>query len=243
MRRFLHSIASALIVTAMVCPVAAAQQELPLARVAAQSGFSYSWIGAERAVEISKPGMLIVLRPGQSLFEVNDRIETTAVAPRYANNDLYISQSLANRLAQLARQPEAQARNLMIQRAAAARAEATELSAVTGAIKLEVHPLPGSEALIVSGQAPAGVPVTITLFATYSTDLPTVVVSRNDAHPDASGRFSTIVPIAPDYFRGSLMDVLATSLPGVTVATARYVVGPPNDKVLVPATAMSGDVW
>ena len=243
MRTFLHSIASTLVVAALVSPAAAAQRDVPLQRVAAQSGFAYSWLGAERAVEISRPGMVIVIRPGESIFEVNDRIETTSVAPRYSNNDLYVSQSLANRIAQLARQPELQAQAMSDQREAAARAAASQVSNITGAIRVEVHALPGSEALVVTGSAPASAPVTLTLFATYSTDLPTVVVSRNDAHPDANGRFTTIVPIAPAYFRGCLLDVLATSFPGVTAATAQVVVGPPNDKVVVPATMMSGDVW
>ncbi len=241
MRGLLHSIAASLMAIAVLCPAVAATSDLPLSRVAAQSGYALSWLGAERSVEISKPGMLIVIRPGQSLFEVNDRIETTAVAPRYANNDLYISQSLANRIAQLARHPE-QYGAAMNQSVDPPGDVVAQASAVSGAIQLEVHQLPGSEALLVTGHAPPSAPVTITLYATFSTDLPTVVVSRHDAHPDASGRFNTIVPIAPAYFRGSLLDVLASSLPGVKAATAQYVVGAPNGNVNVPATTFSNSV-
>ena len=240
MRGILHSIAASLVAVAMIGPAVAATSDVSLSRVAAQSGYALTWLGAERSVEISKPGMLIVIRPGQSLFEVNDRIETTAVAPRYADNDLYISKSFANRIAQLARQPELP--RGAFQSADLGRTVVAQSSAVKGAIQMEVHPLPGSEAIIVSGHAPPNAPVTITLYATFSTDLPTVVLTRNDAHPDASGRFSTIVPIAPDYFRGSHIDVLASSLPGVTAATAQYVVGPPNANAVVPATTMSSSV-
>lgn len=243
MRTFLHSIGLALSVAVMALPAVAAQRDVPLSRVAAQSGFTYSWLGAERAVEISKPGMVIVLRPGENLVEVNDRIETTPVAPRYSSNDIYVSETLANRIAQLAQEPENRARKAMEQNVAAAQQAASQTPNIKGAIQFQVHPLTGSEAVVVTGQAPAGAPVTLTLFATYATDVPTVVVSRNDAHPDASGRFSTIVPIAPAYFRGSLLDVLATSLPGVSAATAQIVVGPPNDKIVVPATAMSSEIW
>lgn len=241
MRGLLHSIVASLMAIAVLCPAVAATSDLPLSRVAAQSGYALSWLGAERSVEISKPGMLIVIRPGQSLFEVNDRIETTAVAPRYANNDLYISQSFANRIAQLARQADRNSA-AMNQSADPGGDVVAQASAISGAIQLEVHQLPGSEALIVTGQAPPSAPVTISLFATFATDLPTVVVSRHDAHPDASGRFSTIVPIAPDYFRGSIVDVLASSLPGVKAATAQYVVGAPNGNVVIPATTMSNSV-
>ena len=242
MRGILHSIAASLIAVSMLGPAVAATSDVPLSRVAAQSGYAMTWLGAERSVEISKPGMLIVIRPGQSLFEVNDRIETTAVAPRYGNNDLYISKSLANRIAQLARQPEIQSGQVNHDSDPDPSVVA-QSSAVTGAIQLEVHPLPGSEAIIVAGHAPPNAPVTITLYATFSTDLPTVVLSRHDAHPDASGRFSTIVPIAPDYFRGSHIDVLASSLPGVTAATAQYVVGSPNAGAVIPVTTFSNSVW
>ena len=241
MRGLLHSIAAPLMAIAVLCPAVAATSDLPLSRVAAQSGYAWSWLGAERSVEISKPGMLIVIRPGQSLFEVNDRIETTAVAPRYAHNDLYITQSFANRIAQLARQAD-QNSVAMNQSADPVRNVVAQASAISGAIQMEVHQLPGSEALLVTGNAPPNAPVTITLYATFATDLPTVVVSRHDAHPDASGRFSTIVPIAPAYFRGVFLDVLASSLPGVKAATAQYVVGSPNGNVNIPATTFSNSV-
>jgi len=114
---------------------------------------------------------------------------------------------------------------------------------VSGAISLEVHPLEGSEAVVVTGFAPVAAPVTITLLATLSSDIPTVVVSRHDAHPDASGRFQTIIPIAPNFLRGSIMDVLATSFSGVTPATAQFIVGPPNGKTSVSAEYMPGGIW
>jgi hypothetical protein len=219
-------------------PASAAQHDLALTQVAAQAGFSYAWLGTERAVEISKPGMVIVLRPGDSLFDVNDRVESTAVPPRYANNDLYVSASLAKRIGQLGRQSQYQA-------AAQRTVTVAQLppTQVSGAISLEVHPLEGTEAVVVQGTAPPYAPLTITLMATLSSDIPTVVVSRNDVHTDSNGRFAKIIPIAPDFLRGSIMDVLATSLSGVTPATAQFIVGPPNGKTTVPADNFPGGIW
>jgi hypothetical protein len=218
-------------------PVSAAQHDLALTQVAAQSGFSYAWLGTERAVEISKPGMVIVIRPGDNLFDVNDRVESTAVPPRYANNDLYISASLAKRIGQLGRQSQ----YLAAQRTVTVAQLPPQQ--VSGAISLEVHPLEGTEAVVVQGTAPPSAPVTITLMATLSSDLPTVVVSRNDVHTDANGRFAKIISIAPDFLRGSIMDVLATSLSGVTPATAQLIVGPPNGKTTVEADHFPGGIW
>ncbi len=242
MRVLRYLIVATLMIGAMLASVSAAQHELPLSRVAAQSGFSYSWLGAERAVEISKPGMVIVIRPGQNLFEVNDRVESTAMAPRYANDDLYISASLAKRIGELARQSQIQ--EALVQGAAMGQqAQARQAPQVRGALSFEVHPLEGSEAVVVTGYAPPVAPVTITLLATLSSDIPTVVVSRHDAHPDASGRFQTIISIAPNFLRGSIMDVIATSLSGVTPATAQFIVGSPNGKTSVPAEYMPGGIW
>jgi hypothetical protein len=98
---------------------------------------------------------------------------------------------------------------------------------------VDVRHAQGSEALNVSGHAPAGSPVTITLLATISPDLPTVVVSRHDVQPDASGQFQAVISSAPDYLRGSLLQVVATSA-GASPASATVTVGPPNPGVTVP---------
>jgi hypothetical protein len=98
---------------------------------------------------------------------------------------------------------------------------------------VDVHQTAGSEALTVSGHASAGTPVTITLLATISPDLPTVVVSRHDVQPDANGQFQAVIPTAPDYLRGSLLRVVATSA-GSVPASATAIVGQPNAGVTVP---------
>jgi hypothetical protein len=113
---------------------------------------------------------------------------------------------------------------------AASPAEAT----AQGSITMEARQLQGAEAISVNGSAPAGVPVTITLLAVVSSDIPTIVVSRNDVVTDANGRFNAIIPIASAYERGTLLRVVATSTSGISSATSQLVMDPPNNGVTVP---------
>lgn len=209
--------------------LAAAQREYPLMRVAAQSGYTYSWLSSERAVSLSRPGIVIVIRPGDQIYEVNDRIETTSIAPRYASNDILVSEALARRINELARVASGSA-----SLGSGGIPLTITTTPVQGSITLAVRPVPGSEALDISGTAPASVPVTLTLLATVSSDIPTVVVSRHDLQTDRSGHFQTTVSIAPDYLRGSILQVSATSVPGVSSATVQIIPGAPNAAVSVP---------
>lgn len=102
------------------------------------------------------------------------------------------------------------------------------------ALTLEARQLQGAEALSVTGNAPAGSQVTITLLATVSQDIPTIVVSRHNVVSDATGRFGAVIPIASAYERGTLLNVLATSVSGVTPAQAQLITGAPNEGVSVP---------
>lgn len=195
--------------------------------IAAHDGYNLQWLLPERSVRLYRPGMVIVIRPGVTQYEVNERVEFSDVAPRYINGDILVSPSLAARLAKLASIAAASQRPEREVRFAQA------LPTASGPITLEVHPQHGSEALAVSGHAPSAAPVTITLLATLSPDLPTVVVSRHDVQPDANGQFQATISIASDYLRGSTLRVLATSSTGATPASATITVGAPNAGVTV----------
>jgi len=120
----------------------------------------------------------------------------------------------------------------------AARSAETTLSAADdsahGVITMEARQLQGAEALDVEGTAPARVPVTITLLAVVSSDIPTIVVSRHDVVTDVNGRFGAVIPIASAYERGTVLRVVATSAPDVASATTELVVQAPNTGVTVP---------
>jgi len=104
-----------------------------------------------------------------------------------------------------------------------------------GGITVSVGPEQGKEVVAVVGRAPAMAPVTLTLFATISRDLPDVFVNRRDILTDSSGHFSALVPIAPDFWRGTILTVTASSPDVTSTATARTTVVVPNPGVAFPA--------
>lgn len=197
-----------------------------LTSTAARSAYTLQWLLPERAVSLYRPGLVILIRPGEREYDVNNRVEFADAPPAYVNGDLLITTSLAarlKRLASLAYVPAA---------TGGVRSLAAPVSA-SGPITIDARQLAGSEALSINGRAPSGTPVTLTLLATISPDLPTVVVSRHDVQPDASGQFAAVISISPDYLRGSILRVVATSA-GATPASTTVTVGAPNAGVTVP---------
>lgn len=228
---------------------AASDRGVPLASVARAAHLDYEWLAATRAIQLSGPGLVLVVRPGDSLYEVNDRVEVAAVTPRYAANDIYVSQALANHITQLARQAWELAGAQAAQIAGAANREVNEerseaiAAELQGSIVLNVTPLRGAEALLITGQAPPSAPILITLFATLSSQLPNVLLSRHDLTAGPDGKFQAIVPIAPVYMRDTFIHVLATSSPGVISASAQLLVQEPNQGLKIPAEAQPGGIW
>ena len=229
----------------LVAPVvaAAAQQDLPLAGVARVAHLDYSWLAVSRSVQLSGPNIVLVIRPGDNLYDVNDRVETTSIAPHYTSNDIYVSPQLAARIEALAGQAW---RTFSNAQAARQRMEMNDVASVNelrGTIVMNVSQLKGAEALMITGQAPPSAPIRITLLATLSSDLPNVLVGRHDITSDAFGKFQAIVPIGPDYTQQTFLHVTATSGPGVTPASAQILVDAPNAGVQVPWEQIPGGVW
>jgi hypothetical protein len=110
-----------------------------------------------------------------------------------------------------------------------------------GGITVSAGPVLGKEMVSVSGKAPAMAPVTLTLFATIAKDLPDVFINRRDILTDSSGHFSAMVPIAPDFWRGTILTVIASSPDVTSTATARTIVVEPNPNpgVALPADDLS----
>lgn len=222
MRRFFLWVVTASCLWSVALPATAeVQREVALSSVARSAHLQYAWLGQERAVQLSGFGIVLVFRPGVNLYEVNDRVESTTIAPRYApNNEVYVSSSLADRIVSLSRQ--AQQRAAAAERAMeASQTQAASAMAFTGAITLNVEQLKGAEAVLINGIAPPTAPVLITMLGLISSDLPNVLLSRHDLQAGPDGKFQAILPIGPDYVRGSFVRVLATSVPGVTSASAQ----------------------
>ena len=228
-----------------VSVVAGSAQSVPLATVARAAHLQYTWLSASRAVQLSGPGIVLVIRPGDNLYEVDDRVEVTAVTPRYISNDIYVSSKLANHINQLAWQAQRLASIQEAQAASVTNAMLQQVNApeLHGAIVLNVTQLQGAEALLVTGNAPPSAPVRITLLATLSSDVPNILLSRHDLTAGPDGKFQAIVPIAPDYMRDSFIHVLATSLPGVISASSQLLIHPANAGITVPVEAFPGGIW
>jgi hypothetical protein len=227
------------------CAAIANDQEVPLATVARAAHLEYAWLAATRAVQLSGPGIVLVVRPGDNVYEVDDRVEVTAVTPRYISNDIYVSRRLATHITQLARQAWQLART---QEALAVSREIDEqqqagAASPRGTIVLNVTPLQGAEALLVTGTAPPLAPVRLTLLATLSSELPNVLLSRHDLTAGPDGKFQAIVPTSPDYMRDSFIRILATSVPGVVSASTQLLVQAPNAGIKVPVEAFPGGIW
>jgi|SRR5579862_990997 len=211
-----------------------AYQVISLANVAAQNGYTLRWLGPERSISLSRPGTVIVLRPGTVLFDVNAHVEIADVPPvATRSGDVLISSWLAGRLRALARRSSSAA-SLPAGPGFEAAGGAAVHPVVQGSIILRARQLDDEQSLAIAGQGPANVPVTITLLATLSPDLPTVILSRHDVQSDVEGRFDAVVPVASDYWTGTLITIIATSVPQVSPASASIRLGTPNAGVSVP---------
>jgi hypothetical protein len=214
-------------------PAAIAGHETPLAKVAADLGFQYSYLGPEDAVSLTREGVTIVIRPGEALFDVNDRTEAMdGSPPRFSHSDIYISDALVRRLRQISAHYSSLAGDREIKVTTAAP---SGYGAITGAITgLTFAQTPGKQEVTVGGKAPANAPITLTLIETISLEVPDVVLSRHVLLADVDGTFKTDLSIAPGYYRGGILTLVASSVAGVSPAKAHLVMKPPNGTVSIP---------
>ena len=216
---------------------AAMARETALATVAAQLGYSYTYLGPEDAVELKRPNLVVLVRPGERLFDVNDRTEAMdGPPPRFSHDDLYVADPFVGRLRQLAARYPLVLPSEHAVTVVNSSATVSAPTAGTGSISsLEAHQIPGTQELSVSGKAPANLPITLTLIGTFSSEIPDVVLSRSRLSSDADGSFTARVSIAPGYLRGAYLTLVASSVPGVTSATYRLQAKAPNGDVSLPA--------
>jgi hypothetical protein len=217
----MRSLAATLVATAFLATPATAHTGTPLMRVADGAGYVYTWSASASEVTLSRPGLTIVLRPGNRRYEINDRVAYASEAPVYENGDLVVPVDVVNELRALAgRTPDARATE------GARTGPVTSPATASGSLTLTARQATGREAIVIDGTAPASVPVTITLVGTISRDLPDVLLRRITLQTD--GTFHATLIVAPAMPRGSFVTVSATSLPGVAPASARLTIGAPN---------------
>jgi len=228
----LSTIAFAL--TLVIRPAAAGGEFVPLARLAPALGYTYTWIAAESAVALTRPGMYVLVRTGNQLYDVNNAVESTAQAPVYRNNDIYIGTSLAARLRSLADSTRPAGANL-------AAVRSTAVAPSHGSLTVATVPTNTADAVIVSGTGPANTPLTITLSADITRDMPRVVLSRTSIETDAAGNYSSRISTAPLELRKSLVLVSATSGPGVIEAHTSFLLGESSPKIAHPVDELPRD--
>ena len=156
----------AVVATASIPTASFAEHDTPLVKVASELGFIYGYLGPEDAVSLSRPGVTIVIRPGERLFDVNDRTESmNGPAPHFYNSDVFVSDEMFNRLRRIAaRYPAVPGGDRAI---VVVNPNAAGAAPITGAITgLSVRQTPGDQTLTVAGKAPANLPVTLSLVGT-----------------------------------------------------------------------------
>ncbi|MDE2571780.1 MAG: hypothetical protein KGM44_04555 [bacterium] len=202
--------------------LASAEPLRSLEAVAHAYGYEYVRLNPELAVELTRPGVDVVIKPGTRLFWVNGTPDSADVPPAYRNRDIYVSAAVARKLAAVAR---ASARGGTVRRSD----PSLDPSPAGGQLTLGVIGGVGAEALDVFGSAPPNAPVRLSLSAQISRDLPTIPLSSTTAEVGPNGKFSIQVPIAPNFSRGSVITVRAATAAG-EVASATYVVDSPNPR-------------
>ncbi len=242
MQRFLSSAATRLGALGLgfaltVHPAAAAEHFVALSHLAPELGYHYVWVASESAVALTRPGLYVLVRSGNPLYDVNDAVETTAEAPRFHDNDVYVGPAFAARLRSLAIRSVA-SRELPQPPGAPSTLAAGPLR---GILTLNAVPTNISDALVVSGNGPANAPLTITLWADIARDLPRVLVSRTSAQTDATGTFSLEISTAPLHLQKSRILITATSVAGVTEAHTSLVLGQPSPNIAHPIDELPRD--
>jgi hypothetical protein len=229
--------AIALAFTAVVRPVSAGGELVSLSHLAPMLGYTYTWIGSESAVALTRPGLYVLVRTGNPLYDVNDAVESTAQAPLFRNNDMYIGSKLVARLRSLAiRYAEPTIRG-----APAPAGPIVDHGGAHGVLTLAATPTTVSDAVMVRGSGPPNVPLTITLSADITRELPRVVLSRTNIETDAAGKFSVQISTAPLYLQNSTILISATSLPGVTEAQTSFVLGQTSPNIAHPVDELPRD--
>jgi hypothetical protein len=220
----MRRLGATLVATALLAAPATAHTGTPLMRVAEGAGYVYAWSASASEVTLSRPGLTVVLRPGNRRYEINERVAYASEAPVYENGDLVVPADVVSELRALAgRNPDVRATE------GARTGPVSGPASASGSLTVTARQVTGREAISIDGTAPASVPVTITLVGSISRDLPDVLLRRVTLQTD--GTFHATIPVAPAMPRGSYVTVTVSSLPGVSPASAHVTMAAPNPTI------------
>ena len=205
---------------------------MSLTNVAHLLGYHYAYLGPDEAVALSRPGLVVIVRPGAPLFDMNDRsIPVPGQVPAYKDGDVYVSSAMVATLRALGGPRPADGRTIAMQphHGPQVRPVIDSLSAM--------H-IEGDQALHVEGQATPYAAITLTLVSKLSRSIPDVIVSRMHVSADKSGQFSGRVAIAPVFFTGSLYTIVAATDANTSRSVTTVVSEFPNGHSKVPSEEM-----
>lgn len=107
-------------------------------------------------------------------------------------------------------------------------APGAQVSQNTQTVTLALARAVGSEAVTITGSAPASQPLEAALYARFSRDLPSVLLSRRPLNANAAGHYSATLSLAPAYFRDAVVTVVVHAVPDGPSAEASLLVAAPN---------------
>ncbi len=107
-------------------------------------------------------------------------------------------------------------------------APGADAPAARGGVTVTATRVVGAEAVTITGIGPAAQPLEAALYATFSRDIPDVLLSRRAVPTDAQGHYNVTVPVASAFFRNAIVTVVVRSLPAGPSARATFTVGAPN---------------
>jgi hypothetical protein len=128
----------------------------------------------------------------------------------------------------------------MIRQIAVLMVAALCLCAASPPLTVQVQHHDGQHALNVSGTAPSGTPVTITVYAAFSRDLPVAFLNTWTTQTGSDGRYSIRAPIAGDFFKGTIITVRADSADGSST-TVQWIVDRPSSQWIPAADDVPGN--
>jgi hypothetical protein len=219
----------------VLLPLAAAAQAqtVSLTRVAHDLGYHYAYLGPDEAVALSRPGIVIIIRPGTPLFDVNDRsIPVEGGIPVYRSGDVYVSSAMIAELRALAGPEAAVGHNAVVGMVVSPPHRPTGPVVID---TLSATHIEGDQALHVEGQATPLAAITLTLKERLSSSIPDVIISRMHVSADGVGVFAGRVAIAPAFFSESQLIVVASADSNTTRSVTTLVNEFPNGHTKVKA--------
>jgi len=204
---------------------ALADDRVPLAKVAHELGYRYAYLDQENGVSLTTAGAVIVIRPGDGYFTVNNRhLPVYGFIPFYRDNDVVVSRSLereiANFLPARARAWRTAAKPALAERVAervAAPVDDGRVQSVEGTFT------PAASSVEILGRATPGTTVTLELRAALSEQLPVITLDGTAVVADRNGDFEAELDNSPDRFAYSRLFVVATA-PGNAAPITVFVV-------------------